>query len=104
MWDAILQKLAEFALPWILHFAQQFPVVSAILMGMAMFRVVMKPIFSALPNFVKTTPWDWDNALLQKVLNSKAYPVVAWLFDYLTSIKLPQKPEEAKPVEVKPAA
>ena len=101
MWSEILQKVAEFCLPFLLNFAQQYPLAASVLAGMAMFRVVMQPIFSALPNFVETTPWAWDNEVLNKIMSSKAYPVVAWLFDYLTSIKLPQKP---KAPEVKPAA
>ena len=106
MLNEILQRVAEFVLPWLMAGMEKWPFMATVVGIMGTARLVLKPIFSALPKFVDTTPWEWDNALLQKVLNSKAYPVVAWLFDYIASIKLPKKPEakEAPKVDAAPAA
>ncbi len=106
MWNEILEKVLNFVMPWLLSWAQQYPVATMVIAFMGTARLVLKPVFAALPKFVDTTPWAWDNALLHKIMSSKLYPVASFLFDWFGSIKLPQKPkpEEAPKVEAAPAA
>jgi hypothetical protein len=54
-------------------------------------RLIFKPLFSFLRSLVDATPSAKDNELLNQVEGSKVYSVVAYILDYLASIKLPQK-------------
>jgi hypothetical protein len=100
-----LHQVLDWAMPFVMSFLAKYPATAMVIAFMGTARVILKPIFAALPKFVGDTPWTWDNELLQKVLASKWYPVVSFLFDYFCSVKLPQKPEAPKPAAAQaPAA
>jgi hypothetical protein len=69
-------------------FVDKYPVLASILLGMGIARAVFKPVFSILRTIVSATPSAKDDAVLDKVESSKAYKAVAYVLDYLASIKI----------------
>lgn len=82
----------------ILEFMYNNPNLAGVLVVMAVFRAIFKPIMTLLETYVEATPSTSDNEKLDKFKQSKAYAFMVWFVDYLTSIKL--KKPDAKP-EVK---
>lgn len=75
----------------ILSLVQKYPLVSSILVVIGVLRAIFKPLTTLLQKYVKATPSESDNKLLQKVLDSKVYDAIQWFLDYTASIKLPKK-------------
>lgn len=80
MEDSITNILVPLAInhPWIL----------AALSIIAAFRVVVKPIFSAIQTYVANSPSKTDDEWLIKAESSKWYQALHWVVDLLFSIKL----------------
>jgi hypothetical protein len=53
-------------------------------------RIFIKPLFSLAQAYVDFTVTPTDNVKLQKILDSKAYKTIAYVLDWLASIKLPK--------------
>lgn len=73
--------------------AQTFLYQMVFIMGLA--RLFAKPVFQAYISYVESTPGKEDDQRLAKWMNSWWYKVVAFLFDYLLSVKL-KKPQPKK--------
>lgn len=87
MLEEILKGLAEF----ILNYAVQYPAVSTVLMAIGVLRLIMKPLMSFLNAFVLATPSTADDEFLKKIEESKWYPIVLYVLDWLGSIKTPTR-------------
>jgi hypothetical protein len=66
-------------------------------------RTIFKPAMALLEAFVLATPGTTDDEKLKTFKASQVYRVLAWLVDYLASVKLPvakkvgaPEPEAAK--------
>jgi hypothetical protein len=79
----------------ILELMNKYPQLASVLMIAAVARAVFKPIMTVIQAYVDATPGESDNAKWEAVKSSSAYKGLAWVIDYLLSIKLPA----AKPVE-----
>ncbi len=77
----------------IMEFLQSHPSMSVVLTVIAVFRLTFKPIMTVIEKYVEATPDKADDERLAKLKNSKTYARVAWVVDYLLSIKLPVKKE-----------
>ncbi|MBI5770898.1 MAG: hypothetical protein HZA93_24180 [Verrucomicrobia bacterium] len=86
--QATLDTAAAVATPFIVTFAQNHPWLVSVLVVIASLRVVFKPIVSVAEAYVRSTPTPDDDAMLEKVEHSRAFKIVAWLIDYLGSIKI----------------
>ncbi|OQB05738.1 MAG: hypothetical protein BWY19_00763 [bacterium ADurb.Bin212] len=79
----------------LLGLIEKYPGAAYTLMVIGSLRVINKPLFSMLKQLVDYTAWtEKDNALLQKIIDSKAYKYVSYVLDYLGSFKVPQKKAE----------
>ena len=58
------------------------------LMVVGVLRLINKPLFALLRQYVNLTPDKKDNELLDQVEKSKAYQVFLFAIDWLASIKL----------------
>lgn len=61
-----------------------------VLVIMASFRVVFKPLMALASAVVEVTPPKGDDELLAKIKANKYYKMVVFLVDYFASIKLPK--------------
>jgi len=82
-----MQEIATQFIMWVLSKSPLFG--SAIVM-LGTFRLIFKPIMSALMQIVDVTETKTDNEMLQKILDSKWYKVLSWVLDYAVSLKTPQ--------------
>lgn len=79
-----------FILQFALDFISKYPIVGVIFMYMGMSRSIFKLLFTFLQGVVDATPSTKDNEMLKKLQESKFYKGLAFVLDYLASIKLPQ--------------
>lgn len=63
-------------------------IVARVLMYVGFFRLVFKPIMTALNIFVRMTPTDADNRLLDNLQKSVPYAVFIYGLDWFGSIKV----------------
>ncbi len=54
-------------------------------------RLLLKPLQGVFQVIVDLTPSQKDNEVFAKVLESKPYKIVAYVLDWLGSIKVPKK-------------
>ena len=73
----------------VIDMASKYPICLAILSGVGIFRVVFKPIVTAIKMVVAATPTQKDDVVVAEVEASKIWKAVLWIVDYLISIKLP---------------
>ena len=66
------------ALPWLVQ----------VFLYIGVARSIFKPLMSFAHSVVAATPSTKDDEALEKVEASKAFKAVAWVFDYLFSLKL----------------
>lgn len=66
----------------------KYPVLASIVGVVGILRLLLKPLFSFFHSFVLATPTPKDDALLSTVETSKTYSIVAFLLDYIGSIKI----------------
>jgi len=85
--DAIL----EFLRPVLEAMAGKYGWLSAILMYIGIFRLILKPLMVFLQSVVVATPSPKDDELLGKLMANPLYSVVVFVVDWLASIKLPKK-------------
>lgn len=96
--SATIDTAAAVAQPFIVTFAQQHPWLVTLLALIATARLVFKPIVSAVEAYVRSTPQTTDDEFVDKVTHSRGFKIVAWLLDYLGSIKVgPQFKAQPKP-------
>lgn len=69
-------------------FIAKYPIGASILLIVGVLRAVNKPLFALLHAFVDTTESKKDDELLAKAESSKLYKGVAFVLDWLGSIKL----------------
>lgn len=81
---------------FLLGLVAKYPIITGVLMAVGVARAIFKPLFSFLHAVVDATPSSKDNAALAKVEKSKVYKIVAYLLDYLGSIKI-EKPAAPAP-------
>jgi hypothetical protein len=70
---------------------EKLPWLGSVLMYIGVARLILKPLMVFLHQAADATPSAKDNALLNKVQESKGYGILSFVLDYLASIKLPQK-------------
>ena len=83
-----IQKIAEYMAPILAGFHLKYPNVGLFLSIMTGMRIIMKPLMSLLWAIANVTSVSWDNELLKKIENHKAYKVFYYLLDYAFSIKV----------------
>lgn len=76
--------------PFIGQYAERFPVIGNIIELMITARIVIKPIMSALLTIYKDRPQFKFLSFSDSVLENKIYKTVAFVLDYVASIKLPK--------------
>jgi len=87
--SALPLERAAVELPgWLKALTDKFSWLGTVLIMMGAFRVVLKPLVSAVRGYIASTPDPADDAWLAKVEASPVGGVVLWVIDYITSIKL----------------
>lgn len=76
---------------WLLSLSPAMAPILGVLALMGTVRAVMKLVMTFLTEVVKVTPSHYDDELLASWQKSKTYTAVAYLLDWLASIKLPSK-------------
>ena len=80
-------------LPWVFTLLQSNPVIAPIFLALFVVqgfcRFFFKPLVVAISAYVQWTPEPGDNAIWDKVLANKWYKLLAFMVDWLASIKLP---------------
>lgn len=66
----------------------KYPTAMAFLSVMAILRAVNKPLFAFLRSYVLATETKKDDAILDKVEQSKVYSYFCFVLDWLASIKI----------------
>lgn len=74
---------------FILGLGEKYPWAVTLFIITGVLRTVFKPLVAFARTVVLATPSVKDDEILNKAEGSKAFKAVAWLVDYLTSIKLP---------------
>lgn len=72
----------------ILELVAKAPWLAGVFMVMGVLRMIMKPLMSFLRTFVMATPSDMDDKILDEVENSKIYAAIAYVLDWLFSLKI----------------
>lgn len=71
----------------------KYPILMSIFSAMGIARILFKPLFSFLHAFADATATTKDNEILEKAEASAIYKGVAYVLDYIASIKIgPQVP------------
>lgn len=81
-------------LQFVLGLVQENPRLSVALMFIGVFRAVFKPVMLVVERYVEATETKNDDEWLENLKKNKVYLAIAWLADYLLSIKLPKKNAE----------
>lgn len=74
----------------IVELVQKFPIAASIVGVVGVARIIFKPLMTFAHAIVDATSSQKDNEFLIKVEGSKIYKGVAYVMDYLVSIKLPK--------------
>jgi hypothetical protein len=85
----------EILTSFLIEFAAKYPWLMAALLFMGTMRMFFKPAQLAIDKFVSDTETKKDDEFWAKVKAHWAYKSVAWVIDFLGSIKLPKA--EAQP-------
>jgi hypothetical protein len=75
----------------IMGLVDKWPVLSSVFLVIGVLRSINKPLFSFLRTFVLATPSKKDDLILDGIEASKIYKVVAYVLDWFSSVKLPDK-------------
>jgi hypothetical protein len=74
----------------IMAFLSQYPIVFKIVMLMGTARLMFKPLMVAIQTYVDSTDDNGaDNAKWEKIKAHWAYKAIAFVLDYVGSVKLP---------------
>lgn len=68
-----------------------YPILVKILLGMAVARMVFKPLMMAIEQKVRNTEDKADDEKLKRFKSGNLYLILTFLLDLTTSIKLPKK-------------
>jgi len=74
--------------PYVLEFVQKYPKLATVIFIMGWMRANNKIITSGVKKFVLWTKTKYDDTLLQKLEKKPWWPTVAYLIDWVTSIKI----------------
>lgn len=74
-----------------------FKAAATIVLGMGSMRVFAKPLMTVLERAIKASVTKRDDLLLEKAKASKWYKTIAFIADFLLSIKLPVVVVATKP-------
>lgn len=66
------------------------PALMSVVVVLGVFRMVFKPIMTAVQVYVEATPSTSDDEKFEEIKQSSVYKAIAWFADYLLSIKLPK--------------
>lgn len=80
-----MDQLVQF----VIEFLARFPVVHSIVAIVGALRLIVKPIVSAARAVAAMTPSKGDDEFLASVETSRGYKIIAFVLDWLASIKLP---------------
>lgn len=86
--SSVLDQAAAFLQPYLLLLVQKFPVALSVVAVMGVLRTVFKPLMTFLQALADATPTPVDNQLLASAEASKPYKVLAFILDYLASLKI----------------
>jgi len=75
---------------------QTYPWLQHLVAIMIISRVVFKPLFTILGKYVELTIEEDDNKKLHKFMQTKAYKMMVFLVDMLSSVKLPKIQKKRK--------
>jgi hypothetical protein len=87
--STVLAILAGFLPGWV----EKYPILADILGIMATARLVIKPIMSALLTIFASTSFPFL-AKVAEFSDNKIYKIIAFILDWVVSLKLPKKPKE----------
>ena len=76
--------------PFISQYAEKYPILAQIISVMVTARLIVKPLMSALLTIGKDTEIKFLKPL-QEISDGKIYKTVAFVLDWVLSIKLPKK-------------
>lgn len=85
-----VQTVLSIIAPYLESYSAQYPWLGNILSIMVTARLVMKPLMSALLQISKDTQFGFLK-FLEELSDSKVYKIVAYILDWVLSIKLPKK-------------
>jgi hypothetical protein len=71
---------------------QTHPKLTALVMFIGAAKMLVSPLQTLLVAVVKLTPTTKDDEAMQKLIRSRGWKVVAYVFHYITEIKLPGAP------------
>lgn len=77
--------------PLLPEYIEKFPILGDIINVMLTARVIVKPLMSALLSIYKDKPNFKFLSFSESVLDNKIYQTVAFVLDWLLSVKLPKK-------------
>jgi hypothetical protein len=70
------------------------PWLQTVFIVIGVLRVVFKPLFSLLQAAALATPTLKDDSIIKDIMESKIYLGIAYVLDYLGSIKLPKSEQK----------
>lgn len=71
------------------EFLLQYDVIRYTVIAMVLLRIVFKPVFLILGKYVELTVEKDDDKKLHKIMDSKAYKMLAFIVDISASVKMP---------------
>lgn len=74
----------------VIAMASKYPVIIGIFTVIGILRAVNKPLFAFIRSYVQATETKKDDALLDKVEQSKVYSYVCFVLDWFASVKMDQ--------------
>lgn len=74
----------------LVYLMDQYEWVKYIVTSMVVFRLVFKPLFAIIGKYVELTIEEDDDKKLHKFMQTKTYKMLAFLADYIASVKLPK--------------
>jgi len=73
------------------QYGADFPWLVNAIVIVGTFRLIVKPIVTAIESIVKETPTTKDDEVLERVQRSPAYTWFFYVLDWFTSIKIPPR-------------
>lgn len=76
--------------PFIMPYVEKYPVLGKVMEIMLVSRMVIKPLMVAIQTIYKDAQFDFLKVLAE-FSDSKIYKIIAFILDWVASIKLPKK-------------
>lgn len=86
-----MEQLLALLTPLIELYGGKLGFLPAVISIIGTLRLFVKPVMSAIQNYVDLTPSDKDDALVDEIKSSKVYQYLVYGLDWFASIKLPKK-------------